>query len=248
MKLPDMLLQAEVISRWFHGKDVVFIGDGDAIGLTVAHLSKQELLPGSPKHILVLDFDERIVNSINNFANKYGLTDSIAAELYNVCDPLPRKHWQNKSAFYTNPPWGSSNKGKSVQVFVDRGVEALESDALGCVVIGDHPDYLWTHEVLRIVQNKILEKGFRITEMLPNFHRYHLDDNPELTSCCIIFDRENFPIRSYDSKSISNEDLKDFYGCDVPLRIHYIRDKTNGGKLESNDYEAEPFLTEGASQ
>ena len=38
MKLPDMLLQAEVISRWFDQKDVIFIGDGDAIGLTVARL------------------------------------------------------------------------------------------------------------------------------------------------------------------------------------------------------------------
>jgi hypothetical protein len=31
MKLPDMLLQAEIIGRWFAGKNVVFIGDGDAI-------------------------------------------------------------------------------------------------------------------------------------------------------------------------------------------------------------------------
>ena len=193
---------------------------------------------------MVLDFDERIVNSINNFADRYGLTDDVAAELYNVCDPLPQQYWQTKDAFYTNPLGVASNKGKSVQVFVERGIEALKTDALGCVVIGDHPDFQWTHEVLKIVQSKVLEKGFRISEMLPNFHKYHLDDNPNLTSCCMIIDRESFPLRNYDSKPISDEALKDFYGYDVPLKIHYIRDKTNGGKLESKDYEAEPLIVE----
>ena len=48
MKLPDMLLQAEVIGRWFADKNVVFIGDGDAIGLTLIHLSTQ-ILPKVPR-------------------------------------------------------------------------------------------------------------------------------------------------------------------------------------------------------
>jgi hypothetical protein len=31
MKLPDMLLQAELTARWCDGKSVLYIGDGDAI-------------------------------------------------------------------------------------------------------------------------------------------------------------------------------------------------------------------------
>ncbi len=62
MKLPDMLLQAELISRWFKEKRVAFIGDGDGIALALAHLSSQELLPGCPQSIEVFDFDERVVH------------------------------------------------------------------------------------------------------------------------------------------------------------------------------------------
>src|SRR5436309_241854 len=41
MKLPDMLLQAELVSRWFDGMRVLFIGDGDAIALSVVHPHNQ---------------------------------------------------------------------------------------------------------------------------------------------------------------------------------------------------------------
>lgn len=243
MKLPDILLQAEVISRWFDKKDVIFIGDGDAIGLTVSHLANQELLSGKPRHIIVLDFDERIVNSINNFASKNGLRDKIKAELYNVAYPLPESYWQSKDAFYTNPPWGASNNGKSVWAFVLRGIESVKPKALGCIVIGDHPDFPWTHEILKIIQTHTLELGFRIAEMLPNFHKYHLDDAPNLTSCCLILSRHEKNSLDYDSKPLSGHDLMNFYGAETPLRIRYIRDDTNGGKLDSKDYHTEPLFS-----
>ena len=38
MKTANMLLQTEHVSRLFEGKRVVFIGDGDAIGLCLVHL------------------------------------------------------------------------------------------------------------------------------------------------------------------------------------------------------------------
>ncbi len=120
MKLPDMLLQAELISRWFKDKRVLFVGDGDAIGLSLVHLAVQGLLPGLPEHITVLDFDERVVNSINDFASEYELRGRIHGELYNVADPLPKQHWQVHDAFYTNPPWGASNDGASVACFIRR--------------------------------------------------------------------------------------------------------------------------------
>jgi N4-bis(aminopropyl)spermidine synthase len=102
MKLPDMLLQAELTAQWCDGKTVLFIGDGDAIALAMMHLSNQKRIKGQPKHATVLDFDERIVNSVNHFASKFGMTDKIHAELYNVADPLPEVHWGRYDAFYTN--------------------------------------------------------------------------------------------------------------------------------------------------
>jgi predicted RNA methylase len=32
--------------------------------------------------------------------------------------------------FYTNPPWGASNEGESVTVFMERGMEATHSNCV----------------------------------------------------------------------------------------------------------------------
>lgn len=242
MKLPDMLLQAELISRWFKDKRVIFIGDGDAIGLSLAHLSSQKLLPGCPQHIEVLDFDERVVHSVNHFAHHYRLSELIHASLYNVADALPEGHWQTYHAFYTNPPWGASNDGNSVAAFIQRGIEAACASALGCIVIGDHKDYPWTHHVQLITQTLLLKHGFRVAEMLPEFHKYHLDDDPELTSCSLLVERQlESLVPDYSSEVLSKDKLANFYGENSPLRYHYVRDLTNGGKFATRDVEFEPL-------
>jgi predicted methyltransferase len=84
MKTADMLLQTEHVSRLFEGKRVVFIGDGDAIGLCLVHLHNMELLERGPKSVHVLDFDECVVFSIRAFAERFGISERISAELYNV--------------------------------------------------------------------------------------------------------------------------------------------------------------------
>jgi hypothetical protein len=122
-----------------------------------------------------------------------------------------------------------------------RGIEAVKGDALGCVVIGDHPAHGWTHNVQRVTQRLLLESGFRIAEMLPQFHRYHLDDDPDLTSCSLIAQRRGAASVPYGSKVLDPEKLHNFYGSENPLRIHYIRDLRNGGKFESHDIKTEPF-------
>jgi predicted methyltransferase len=241
MKLADMLLQTEVLSRRFVGKSVIFIGDGDAIALSLVHLSNLKLLAGSPKHVTVLDFDERVVNSINHFGRIFEIDDRIHAELYNVADPLPPHHWQAHDAFYTNPPWGASNDGASVCSFVGRGVEAMGRRGIGCIVIGDHPNYPWTHRVQFATQRYLMERGFRVSEMLPQFHSYHLDDDPDLTSCCMVARRDDGVEQPYSSGALPPESWRNFYGADSPLRIRYIRDLTNGGKLASKDVRTEPF-------
>ncbi len=241
MKLPDMLLQAELTAQWCDGKTVLFIGDGDAIALAMMHLSNQKQIKGQPKHATVLDFDERIVNSVNHFASNFGMTDKVHAELYNVADPLPEIHWERHDAFYTNPPWGASNDGESVCAFVERGIEGVKPAAIGFIIIGDHSDFAWTHEVLRTTQKLTIDKGFCVAEMLHEFHRYHLDDSPELTSCCLVVKRRDAQTLTYNSKTLEKDRLERFYGANLPLKVHYVRDLTNGGKLESRDYRMDPW-------
>lgn len=241
MKLPDMLLQAELISRWFKALDVVFVGDGDGIAMALAHLANQGLFPGMPAHITVLDFDERVVNAVNSFARHNDLNGKLEAELYNVADPLPRQHWECHDAFYANPPWGASNDGESVLAFIERGVECVRPRALACIVIGDHSSFAWTHDVQQRTQSVMIENGFRVAEMLPEFHKYHLDDSPELTSCSLLMMRDAAEARRYKSVKISLERMRNFYGRDKPLKWHYVRDLSAGEKYVSRDVKLEPY-------
>lgn len=241
MKTADMLLQAEHVSHYFSGRRVIFIGDGDAISLCLVHLHHKGIFCERPTKIHVMDFDERVVNSVKHFAQHIGVEGVITAELYNAADPLPEEHWQSFDAFYTNPPYGSKNGGKSIEVFIRRGFEAMCEDAVGCIVIADDDAYDWTQDVLFQTQKFVLENLFVVSDLLPRFHNYHLDDAPELTSCSMIIRRRKGPLGEYGSAAIAFEERENFYGTDAPLRVHYVRDLTDGGKLGYTDYTTEPF-------
>jgi predicted methyltransferase len=236
MRAGDLLLQAEHVGHLFNEKDVIFIGDGDSIGLCLVHLHNQKIFSTGPKHVHVLDFDERIVLSVQHFAKRFGIEDRISSELYNVADPLPRNHWQKYQGFYTNPPFGQRNGGNSVEAFLKRGIEAIGENGVASVVIADSPDLLWTQEILHKTEKFMIQNSFIISELIPEFHSYHLDDNPSLRSCCISFSRTNFMPVDYSSDLLPAEKLQNFYGEDIPLKVKYVQDLTNGGKLISKDY------------
>lgn len=241
MKTADMLLQTEHVGRQFNGKEIVFIGDGDAIGLCLVHLQNNNLLEHGPKKVHVLDFDERVVLSVKKFAQQFEIAGRVSAELYNVADALPCKYWQKFDGFYTNPPFGASNAGKSIEVFLKRGMEAVGKEAIGCVVLADYRDLPWTEEVLFNTESMIIKSGFVIGEILPEFHHYHLDDTPELTSCSMVIRRVKWKKSKYTSKPISHAMLNNFYGQESPLLAKYIKDLTYGGKRPSRDHVIEPW-------
>ncbi len=241
MKSGDMLLQAECVSKYFNKKKVIFIGDGDAISVCMIYLYKRGLLKYSPSEVRVLDFDERVIYSIKQFAKAHGLTKELDAELYNVADKIDKRHWRDFEAFYTNPPFGASNNGKSIEAFIHRGIEAVTKDGLGVIVLADHIDYPWTQNVLSSIQKYILKNGFMVSELMPNCHHYHLEDAPNLTSCNLMIRRVNFKHKSYSSKQLEKLHLENFYGSDNPLKVKYVRDLTVAGKLVSRDHYLESF-------
>ena len=244
MKFGDMLIQAGLISNFFNDKETIFIGDGDAIGLCLMHLKSKGILDFGPKKILVLDFDERVVNSINNFVGKNNLKGKISAELYNVANPLPKKYWSKFDAFYTNPPFGSSNDGFSLISFIRRGVEACDNSSIGCIIAADSLELIWVKNVLEKIERTILEEGFIINSINKGIHHYHLEDNPELTSCNIFVTRIKRKTIKYNSKELDHNILENFYGANNPLRYEYIKDNTNGGKLVSKDFKLIPIRKE----
>jgi predicted methyltransferase len=239
MKAGDMVMQTMIIGQRFDGRKLVFIGDGDSISLSLAYLMHRQVMAEGPSEILVLDFDERMVNAIERFADRERIADRISARLYNCIDPLPEDLQGQFNAFYTNPPWGASNSGESVKVFAERGMEACGSNAVGVVVIADDAEVEWSRRVLYEVQKFALEKNFYVQEMQTKMHAYHLDDAPDLRSCNLFFrahpDRQAIQ-RSY---ALHGSRLEDFYGRDQSLRVKYVREKlrVDYGKAPTDTYE-----------
>lgn len=241
MKVADMVVQAEYVARVFDKKDIVFVGDGDGIALSAAHLKALEVIGYGPNSITVLDFDERIVNSICRFGEKLQPKVKISAHLYNVAEALPSEHFGAYDGFHINPPWGASNGGESVLAFFERGSQATKDNGLGIVVIGDDPELSWTQGVLRDTQRRAFELGYVVSELLPQLHEYHLDDAPELRSCSCLFRRIDASCMEKDSKPLDHSRRDNFYGKSSPLRFRYVRERPTLNAARESDllYELE---------
>lgn len=238
MKAGDMVMQSEYIARRFNDKDLVFIGDGDGISLCVAYLQHRKVVPYGPRRIQLLDFDERIVNAVERFADREGLSAKIAASLYNCIDALPSEQIGCFDAFYTNPPWGASNRGESVKVFVQRGIEALKGEGEGVIVIADDPGTPWARDVLKEVQAFVIGNGFFVQEMQPQLHLYHLDDAPDLRSCNLFIRSDGVRLPTGQSMALNKQRLANFYGLNKTLKAKYIREiaRVDYGRAPSGTY------------
>jgi len=246
MKAGDMVMQAEIVADWSDGKRLAFIGDGDAISVCVAYLQAKEILSFGPDHITVFDFDERTVNAVNRFADKEGITN-LDARLYNVLDAMEAA--LDFDLFYTNPPWGASNNGESVNVFVERGIEATRYVGEGMIVIADDDELDWPKRVLASVQKFSLKCGFYVTRMQRKLHEYHLDDAPTLKSCNLYIGA--LPGNSESLKPSAaiddNVRLANFYGRSKAPRVHYVleRKHLDYGVAHEDEFELVLLETKG---
>jgi len=240
MKTGDMVMQSEFVSRWADSKRLAFVGDGDAISVCVAHLRSREILDTAPSEIVVFDFDERMVNAVNRFAESEEI-DWLSAQLYNCLDPLPAT--DRFDCFYTNPPWGASNQGSSVHLFMQRGFELTEFRGDGVIVIGDDPELEWTKEVLHSCQRYALEANYFVSRMMPELHSYHLDDAPDLKSCNLIFSPLAGAKSEKPSAGVDPAELDHFYGSGLSPTVRYVRDLKvrDPTHASSSEYRFEQF-------
>lgn len=238
MKAGDMVLQSEMVARWSDKKRLAFIGDGDAISVCVAYLRARQILPYGPSEIMVFDFDERMLGAVKRFAEKQEIT-TLRTTLYNVVDPFVGP--TDFDCFYTNPPWGASNEGESVKVFVQRGMEATSHSGEGMVVIADDPERPWTQTVLANVQSFAISSGFYVQRMQAQLHQYHLDDAPDLRSCNLVLRALPGNVRIEKSTPIGPEQLNNFYGRENRVVPHYVREKmrVDYGKAHDDEYAIE---------
>lgn len=236
MKAGDMVMQSEFVAEWAKDKRLAFIGDGDAISIASAYLKQRNIVEYGPSKITVFDFDERQVQAVKRFADAERL-ETLDAILYNCLDefPEPGKY----DYFYTNPPWGASNNGESVNVFVQRGMEAIGYNGHGMVVIADDDDISWPKKVLGSVQNFANKRKFYVSKMMPKLHLYHLDDAPNLKSCNLILSSlPDAPVQP--SEAITDKvRLENFYGRSKAPRVHYVKERKrlDYGKAHDDEYE-----------
>ena len=235
MKSGDMVLQSELVARWADGKRLAFIGDGDAISVCVAYLHQENIFSYGPSEIVVFDFDQRICSAVERFADREPL-DNLRSINYNCLDAFPGP--TDFDCFYTNPPWGQSNNGESVNVFAQRGMEATGYAGEGLIVIADDPAKEWPQKVLANVQGFALKSGFFIQKMMSQMHLYHLDDNPELKSCNIFL--KALPNNALPMVSEPIRDpmrLDNFYGMGQAPRVRYVIEKKRVDYGKANDSE-----------
>lgn len=241
MKAGDMVLQSECVADWADGKRLAFLGDGDSISVCVAYLKARDITSYGPSRVRVYDFDERIVNAINRFADKERI-EELDAVLYNCLEALPEEE-PNFDAFYTNPPWGASNGGESVNVFVQRGMELVRYEGMGLAVIADRDSELpWTETVLANVQQFASQSGFYVSRMMQKAHSYHLDDDPHLRSCNLMLASRPNNGREFESSEIGDpKRLEHFYGRDVPPAVRYVieNSRVDYGKALTSEYRLE---------
>lgn len=236
MKTADMVFQSEFIARWADGKRLAFIGDGDGISICVAHLHGRGILPYGPSEIVVFDFDERICNAVERFADQERLL-ALSSTLYNCLDAFPSVN--QFDAFYTNPPWGASNNGESVKVFMQRGMEATGFVGAGVVVVGDDPELEWTEQVRANLEAAALADGFVVEQRMRRVHEYHLDDAPELRSCNVVLKAAQNAPRAVQSEPITDPTrLDNFYGREKSPRVRFVREKMrlDYGKANQTEY------------
>jgi predicted methyltransferase len=238
MKAADMVLQSEFVADWSRDRRLVFVGDGDSISVCVAYLKHRGILTYGPSEIVVLDFDERIVSSIERFAAGEEITN-LTARLYNCLDPIP-EGLAKFDYFYSNPPWGASNGGQSVNVFAQRGMELLEFDGSGLLVIADRQEGMaWTEEVLSNVQRFAAESGFYVSQFIPRLHSYHLDDNPELRSCNLVIQSQPGNCGTKEtSRIVDPARLANFYGDGMEPTVRYVRERkrVDYGRAHDDEY------------
>lgn len=236
MKAGDMARQALAVGKFAEGESLAFIGDGDAIGVCTAYL-KKKLGCAGPDRITVYDFDQRVVNSVKRFADRERL-HMLDAKLYNCLEPFPDPG--TFQCFYTNPPWGASNGGESVNVFVERGMHAVGFEGKGMVVIADDDDLDWPKQVLARVQIFAVSRGFYVSSMVPQLHRYHLDDAPDLRSCNLtIAPAPGMPRVPTDNVALDEKRLKNFYGRSKEPRVRFVleRQRIGYGLAHDDEYE-----------
>ena len=160
----------------FSGQKVFFLGDDDHMSVLLG----QELQVGA----LVLEYDERIIESLNDMYKKLGLT-SCKAVKYDAHTPIPGQYVNKVDAFYINPPYSSKTDGADIKLWLDRSVEVCPEACFGVLVMpwnGGNLEEDWVYSVQNSVEIYLAESNLEIVQVEHNAHSYESVSHPGLKS------------------------------------------------------------------
>lgn len=217
------LLQAMLINDYVKYRDVVMVGDGDCMGLVLAHLANKGVFKGAMK-IRIFDFDQRLLAFIDQAVSDLNIPhELISCHLYNVRDPIPDKFRQAHDVFYTNPPYGSADMGECGKLFLSRCMEFCKpAPSWGVAILPYAHKEDWSREAMANIQSFMCRQGYVVSEMVREIHQYHLEDRPSLRSCNVVFDRITNVDPEHRGLALADEALPNFYGRTAMRMPHHI--------------------------
>jgi N4-bis(aminopropyl)spermidine synthase len=230
MRTLDLLRQVSAIAPLLAGRNIVFVADSDAASLVLGGLAASTEM--SPASMLLLDFDRRLLARARQFADECGFGHLLTTRAYNVFDLIPDDLLGRFDAFYLNPPYGSRNAGLSARLFLTRGLELVKrASGYGCAILPCDPERPWTQAAWTHTRQFLRERGWAVVEKLDDAHRYHLDDDPELTSATILLHCSRpalFRHLPFQGRRVEVSEIANFYGQEVqPPFPRYINEDSS---------------------
>ncbi len=219
MQGEDLIRQVRLVAPLLADRAVAFVGDYDSASALMGLLGARSGVP-CPSHMLVLDFDERVLTTLEMLARRYGFADRLEVRRYNVFDPVPWDLVGRYDWFYTNPPYGASNSGESARLFIARGCELVQLNGHGCIILPDDADRPWTRRAMIATQQFLTAHNWLMGAKLDEMHRYHLDDDPNLASSLLLVehvDDADYLHRTmpYCGRQVRMSEIPHFYGRSV---------------------------------
>lgn len=214
MRSDDLARQGRRVAPLLAEQRVVFIGDMDG---TASFLGLLAAAGGpAPATLLLLDFDERVLEAARSLAHRHGFDHLLETRLYNCFDRPPSDLVGEYDWFYVNPPYGSRNNGASAHLFITRGCELVRPrKGSGCLILPDDMTRPWTRQAMMATQKLLHVHGWTISAKADHLHQYHLDDDPDLSSSFIIVNRAEADVgrpMPFAGRAVGSNEIPNFYG------------------------------------
>lgn len=146
-----------------NNKQVLCIGDNDLASLLMFEL-------GKPKEVMVIDIDERVLNTIKRIAKRKNWP--IKTKKFDIRkfskETFPKSLENRFDVFETDPPYTEVG----FKYYLGLGMAALKRSGV-CYIIAPHMNAEnWSNELLYEIEKFLLEHGFFITDIIPAFQSF----------------------------------------------------------------------------